>query len=136
MAMTGKCLCGAVHYVAEGAAVFAGNCHCRDCQRVTGSGYMPVIAFARDTVSISGEVKYYKRKGDSGQDSYEGFCPECGARLLAYADAIPGLLMIQAGSLDDPSQYKPQMDIYTKSAQPWDHMDPALPKFAGMPPIG
>lgn len=58
------------------------------------------------------------------------------AIILAYADAIPGLLMIQAGSLDDPSQYTPQMDIYTKSAQPWDPMDPALPKFPGMPPIG
>ena len=125
-----------MHYTAEGTLVFADNCHCRDCQRVTGSGYMSVVAFARDAVKITGEVKYYKRKGDSGKDSYEGFCPECGARLLAYADAIVGLLMLQAGSLDDPTQYKPQMDIYTKSAQPWDHMDPALPKFPGMPSVG
>ena len=41
--------------------------------------------------------------------------------------------MITAGSLDDPKQYVPQMDIYTSSAQPWDHMNPALPKFPKMP---
>jgi hypothetical protein len=136
MAMTGGCLCGAVRYTADGAQVFAGNCHCRDCQRVTGSGYMPVVGFTREAVQIAGAVKYFQRRGDSGKFSYEGFCPECGARLFAYADVMPGLLMVQAGSLDNPSEFKPQMDIYTASAQPWDPMDPALPKFPGMPPAG
>jgi hypothetical protein len=43
--------------------------------------------------------------------------------------------MITAGSLDDPSQYKPSIDIFTSSAQPWDYMNPALPKFPKMPPM-
>ena len=136
MSLTGSCLCGAVNYRAAGVPVFAGNCHCRDCQKATGSGYMPVIGFAREQVTVNGEVKYFKRRGDSGQFSYEGFCPECGARLFAHAEVMPGLFMIQAGSLDDPSQFQPQMNIYTASAQPWDFMDPALPKFPGMPPTG
>jgi hypothetical protein len=46
---------------------------------------------------------------------------------------MPDLAMITAGSLDDATQYEPQMDIYTSSAQTWDHMNPALPKFAKMP---
>jgi hypothetical protein len=41
--------------------------------------------------------------------------------------------MIAAASLDDPSVYQPAMDFFTSSAQPWDHMNPALPKFAKMP---
>jgi hypothetical protein len=45
-------------------------------------------------------------------------------------------MVIQATSLDDPTIFKPGMDIYTSSAQPWDHMDPALPKFPKMPPPG
>ena len=49
---------------------------------------------------------------------------------------MPELAMITAGSLDDPSQYKPTMDIFTASAQPWDHMNPTLPKFPKMPPMG
>lgn len=136
MAITGGCLCGSVRYEAEGATAFAGNCHCRDCQRVTGSAYMPVLGFPQDAVTVSGTVKYFQRRGDSGQCCYDGFCPECGARLLARADSIPGILMIQAGSLDDPSEYQPQFDVYTASAQPWDHMDPALQKFSRMPPLG
>ena len=44
--------------------------------------------------------------------------------------------MITAGSLDDPSLYKPTLDIFTASAQPWDHMNPALAKFPKMPPMG
>jgi hypothetical protein len=40
---------------------------------------------------------------------------------------------ITAGSLDDPSWFRPSMDLYTTSAQPWDYMDPDLPKFAKMP---
>jgi hypothetical protein len=41
---------------------------------------------------------------------------------------------IMAGSLDDPSWYRPQADIYTASAQPWDHMNPDLPKFLKLLP--
>ncbi|HEY9649165.1 MAG TPA: hypothetical protein V6C95_00775 [Coleofasciculaceae cyanobacterium] len=43
-------------------------------------------------------------------------------------------ISIQAGSLDDPSWFKPQADIYVASAQPWDYMNPDLPKFAKLPP--
>ncbi len=46
---------------------------------------------------------------------------------------MPGMTGVMAGSLDDPSLFKPTMDIFTDSAQPWDHMDPDLPKFPGMP---
>jgi hypothetical protein len=65
-----------------------------------------------------------------------GFCPECGARLFAKTSAMPDLAMITAGSLDEPSQYKPTLDIFTASAQPWDQMNPALAKFPKMPPMG
>ena len=47
--------------------------------------------------------------------------------------AAPHLMVAYAGSLDDPSRYKPQRDIYTGRAQPWDLMDPDLPKVEGMP---
>jgi len=44
------------------------------------------------------------------------------------------LLLIQAGSYDDPNLFRPSMDIFTASAARWDAMDPALPKYPGMPP--
>jgi hypothetical protein len=85
-------------------------------------------------VSITGEVKYYDVTGDSGSIVQRGFCPNCGARLFGKAAAAAGIIDIMVGSLDDPSWYRPQADVYTASAQPWDHMNPDLPKFPKLPP--
>jgi|SRR5215475_5005315 len=86
-------------------------------------------------LKITGAVKYYDTKADSGNTLSRGFCPECGASLFGKTSAMPDLAMITAGSLDDPSLYKPTLDIFTASAQPWDHMNPALAKFPKMPPM-
>jgi hypothetical protein len=110
-----------------------GNCHCRDCQRATGSAFAAAVLVPIDAVRIIGEPKYYEVKGDSGSPVHRGFCPNCGARLFGKAAASPNLISIMAGSLDEPSWFRPQADIYTASAQPWDHMNPDLPKFAGLP---
>ena len=48
---------------------------------------------------------------------------------------MPGLLLLQAGSYDEPARFVPSADIFTASAAPWDAMDPALPKHPGMPPL-
>lgn len=78
--ITGGCQCGAVRFEAEGEPAFSSNCHCRDCQRASGSAYLPVMGFPKDAVRVTGEVKYFQRQGDSGAFESEGFCPECGAR--------------------------------------------------------
>jgi hypothetical protein len=130
---SGGCLCGAVRYQCEADPIFMGNCHCRDCQKATGGAYDPAIGLPAAALTITGKVKYYDSKGESGNILSRGFCPECGARLFGKASAMPDLAMITAGSLDDPTQYKPSMDIFTVSAQPWDHMNPALAKFTKMP---
>jgi hypothetical protein len=132
----GGCLCGAVRYECSADAFFMGNCHCRDCQKATGGAYEPAIGLPAAALKITGAVKYYDTKAESGNTLSRGFCPQCGARLLGKTSAMPELAMITAGSLDDPSQYKPTMDIFTASAEPWDHMDPTLPKFPKMPPMG
>jgi hypothetical protein len=132
--ITGGCLCGGVRFELDGEPAFSSNCHCRGCQRASGSAYMPLMGFPKDAVRVTGDVKYFQRQADSGASESEGFCPECGARLFAYAEAYEDFLLVRAGSLDDPALYKPQADIYTASAQPWDHMDPDLPKFPKMPP--
>jgi len=130
---TGGCLCGAVRYGCTAEAIFMGNCHCRDCQKASGGAYEPAIGIPAPALKITGNVKNYEVKGDSGNILSRGFCPQCGSRLFGKTSAVTELAMITAGSLDDPNQYRPQMDIYTSSAQPWDHMNPALPKFPKMP---
>ena len=130
---TGGCMCGAVRYECSAEPVMAGNCHCRDCQRASGGAFVSALAVPRNALKITSEIKYYDVKGDSGNTVSRGFCPNCGARLFGRPAVVPDLIVIMAGSLGDPSWYKPGMDFYTASAQPWDYMNPELPKFPQMP---
>jgi hypothetical protein len=110
------------------------NCHCRDCQRYSGSAYFAVLGVPRSALKVTGEVKFHETKGDSGNILARGFCPNCGSWVCARSSAGSDVVVLIAASLDDPSIFKPAMDIFTSSAQPWDHMNPALPKFPQMPP--
>ena len=94
------------------------------------------IGVPRSAVKITGDVKYYESKADSGSLTKRAFCPNCGSRLFSMPPFAPDLMVLTASSLDDPSIFKPAMDIYTSSAQPWDHMNASLPKFPKMPPTG
>lgn len=130
---SGGCICGAVRYECAADPVMTGNCHCRDCQKAGGGAFAPALAVPAVALKITGEVKYYDKKADSGQTVSRGFCPDCGARLFGKPKAMPEITVILAGSLDDPSWFRPAMDLYAASAQPWDYMNPALPKFPKMP---
>ncbi|MGH8085440.1 MAG: GFA family protein [Lysobacter sp.] len=132
--MSGSCLCGSVRYTFSGEVARAGNCHCINCKKATGSGYAPTLFVPENAVEITGEVKYYESTGTSGTSVRRGFCPNCGSQLFGKPGAFPGMLGVRAGSLDDLSQYKPQVDIFTSRSPAWDCMDPDLPKFSEMPP--
>ena len=130
---SGGCLCGNIRYECSAAPIVMVNCHCRDCQKTTGTAYAAAMLVPRNAVAIAGDVKYYDVTGDSGGTVSRGFCPNCGSRLFSKRQ-IPELMGIMAGSLDDPSWFEPTVDVYADSAQPWDCMNPDLPKFDQMPP--
>jgi hypothetical protein len=129
---TGGCMCGAIRYECTTEPIVMVNCHCRDCQRATGSAFATGILVPRNAVTLTGDVKYFDVVGDSGNIIGRGFCPNCGSWLFSKP-ANPELMGITAGCLDDPSEFQPAMDIYTASAQPWNWMNPDLPKFEKMP---
>jgi hypothetical protein len=131
---TGGCLCNSVRYECSAEPVWSGNCHCRDCQRLSGGGYVSTFFVPEDSVIITGVVKYYDKEGDSGHRVRRAFCPTCGSQIFGKPEIVPGVLGIRAGSLDNPELYHPTMDIYTASAQHWDFMNPDLPKFPQLPP--
>jgi hypothetical protein len=82
---------------------------------------------------IKGEAKDHAVKADNGHTMRRGFCPACGSPLVAKTDENPQIVLIQAASLDDPGWHRPKVDLFTSSAQPWDHMNPTLQKFAKEP---
>lgn len=132
--ITGGCACGAIRYEASAEAVFTGHCHCRDCQRSSGGGGALAMFVPKNATKITGDVKYYEVKGETGNTVRRGFCAECGSPLFTYVAIIPDNIGIKVGSLDDPSSVKLSMDLFTGSAQPWDVMNPDIPKFPKLPP--
>jgi hypothetical protein len=131
---TGGCMCKAIRYECSVEPIGMGICYCRDCQKATGSAFASALVVPRNRITITGEVKYYGVRGDSGNLVNRGFCPHCGSRLFG-TPANPDLISIQAGSLDDPSWFKPQAAIYAASAQPWSCINFDFPKFPKMPDV-
>src|SRR5436309_2646580 len=99
-----------------------------NARRIPSRPGIATAVIASERVSITGEVKYHDVTGDSGGIMSRGFCATCGARLFGKPPGATGMLSIMAGSLDDPCWYQPRADIYKARAQPWDHMNPDLPK--------
>ena len=130
---TGHCLCGNITYQLTEAPLNMGFCHCHSCQRETGCSALPFMFMNEAAVTLKGEISWYASKGSSGQNIHRGFCGNCGSILAGKLDALPEHYSITAGTLDDASQFKPQVDIWTEDAQPWDHMQPNLQKFAKNP---
>ena len=130
---SGGCACGAIRYTCTAKPRYMGNCHCRDCQRATGSAYFPAVLVRNSDFTLEkGEPSWYESPSDRGHMMERGFCSECGSPLLLKNGANESVTVLFAGSLDDPSWYKPSRDIFVKSAQPWDLMHPDIPKLDGM----
>ena len=133
---TGGCLCGKVRYSAIADPIFMGVCHCKDCQRATGSAFEAVIAVPEASVTIQGSPKSFAVKGDTGNDVRRSFCPDCGSTLMSAAAIMPNVVMLTTGTLDDSSSFKPAMQIYCDSAQPWVQLGGEMKQFPKMPSPG
>ena len=131
---TGGCFCGAARYEITADLVAMNDCQCRQCQKDSGTGHGSYLSFVAPDAKLTGEMKCFEIVGDAGMVKSRNFCPTCGTQLYISFPAMPGVLAVRAGTLDDPGMYKPQFATWTKSAQPWDHLDPALTRFDQMPP--
>jgi len=129
----GGCLCGAVRYECAAEPIISGFCHCRNCQKLSGTAFATALAVPSEALKIRGKLTYYEIKADSGNTTRNGFCPTCGSRVFGGSTGMPGMTVVFAGSLDDPSALHPGMHVYTASAQPWDKIGADLPRFPGMP---
>jgi hypothetical protein len=132
-AIRGGCLCGKVRYGAETEPIFVGLCHCRDCQKFTGSAFALVIAVPKPALTVTGDLKGFAKAGSTGKSIERLFCPECGASLMDEAEALPGVVMIAGGTLDDHAWVKPSSQIYCASAQPWVQLGGDMERFEGIP---
>jgi hypothetical protein len=135
MKIEGGCLCGKVRYSADVEPTFVGVCHCKNCQKGTGSAFSVVVALPTPALTIQGTLQTFAARGDSGKATYRRFCPLCGSALIDEAEIMPNITMILAATLDDASWVKPASEIFCDSAQPWVQLGGERRRSPKMPPI-
>ena len=127
--ITGGCLCRQVRYSISAEPFGTGNCHCRSCQKSVGAAYLAVLFVSANALNITGSYKEFPTIAATGNKVYRGFCPECGTTLFGRNTGHQEIRPVSAASLDDPAIFQPNVDFWVEDAQPWDYMNPALPKF-------
>lgn len=117
----GGCLCGKVRYRAAWPPLAQVACHCRNCQKQAGSALSIIAVVPRTGIELTGELRTFEDRGDSGQAVYRRFCPSCGSPVLTDTPRAEaqGIIFIKAGTLDAISDLKPTAHYWTDSAQPW-----------------
>lgn len=131
----GGCQCGRVRYQVVGEPITVGVCHCRECQRQSGSAFGMSFIVPKDAFRLSrGELKVFSRSSDSGRPVICAFCPECGTRIYHEARWLEGALNIKPGTFDDPSFLQPTGEIWTVRKHRWVEL-PSIPRsFERQPP--
>lgn len=118
--LDGHCLCGNVTYSSSAEPAMTAVCHCKDCQRQSGTALSILVGVPRESLELEGDLATFTTIGeDHGQENERRFCPNCGSPVLTTTPVMPDLVFIKAGTLDDTSWLEPQMEIWTSSAQPW-----------------
>jgi hypothetical protein len=117
----GGCLCGQVRYRTFGKPERTTICHCTFCQRLTGSAFLVEPVFLTTNVEIeSGTVSTYAYcSPDHGRTLRINFCQKCGTHLSLLFERFPTMQGICGGTFDDPTWFKPDRHIFTRSAVPW-----------------
>ncbi len=134
MAITGGCLCGQVRYAANTDPIITRICWCRDCQYLAAGGGTVNVVFPSEAVTITGPLRTYESVADSGNRMHRQFCAHCGTAVTSGAEVRPHLLILRAGTLDDPGIVNPSMAIWTESAPPWACIDPDIAHTPRQPP--
>ena len=129
--LKGGCACGAIRYRLLDSPMIVQACHCRDCQRLTGSAFVVNMWIEADKLQLQGkEPACVHLQGGSGKPHDVFFCPDCGTTLFSRYHAAPGRnYFVRAGTLDDPGAVQPAAHIHTRTKMPWLQLDGSIPVF-------
>jgi len=132
--LSGGCLCGAVRYTVSAPITELRACHCTHCQKASGgAGSVNAVLPSSALRVTQGTPKRYDAKADSGRTLHRFFCGGCGSPIYSQRESRPDTIVLRAGTLDKPAAAKITANIWTKSAQPWAHIDPASKQFPAQP---
>ncbi|WP_026622929.1 hypothetical protein M728_003411 [Ensifer sp. WSM1721] len=116
----GGCFCGRIRYRLKRRPMFVHCCHCRDCQRQLGSAFViNGIVEAENVELLQGETVMVTLSTDSGRPHDVYRCPDCQSALWSDYGRRKWLSFVRLATLDRPSEFPPDVHIYTRSKLDW-----------------
>ena len=128
--LEGGCACGKLRYRLASGPMFVHCCHCRDCQRQTGSAFVLNALIETDRVEfLSGETQAIEVPTDSGRPHAVCRCAACKVAVWSHYGGVQKLSFVRVGALDEPSSLPPDVHIFTRSKLPWVTLPAGVPAF-------
>jgi hypothetical protein len=133
---TASCCCGALTALVTADPEWVVACHCRECQRRTGSVLGVGAYFRKTQVQVTGKRKIFVREGQAGRKLSFSFCPTCGGTVLWELELRPDHLGIAVGAFTDPSFPPPTRSVWEDSRHHWIEFGHELARSARQAVVG
>jgi len=128
--LSGKCLCGTVHYEVEDQFRYSLNCHCSNCRRATGAAFKPFAGIERGKLRITGGVDRLLIYGE--ESAHDAHCGKCGSLLYSLVREAQ-FVHVTLGTLVDSPSIRPSAHIFVGSKAPWYTIADELPQHEEFP---
>ena len=133
MNIEGGCYCGEIRYEARGEVQASIQCHCRECQYITGGNPNVIMILPIDGFKfVRGKPQVFKRS-DLEKPVTRLFCGECGTAIGTKSPTRPESIILKVGTFDDPSIFDPEIAIFTSDKQEFHHIGKNLKCFDKRP---
>jgi hypothetical protein len=133
MAVTGGCYCGEVRYEVDGPQEAAFQCHCRECQYLTGGNANIVVVFAKSDFRYTKGLASSFARSDLENPVTRHFCGACGTGIGSRSPSRPNSMIVKVGTLDNPGEYQAQAAIFTCDRQAYHYIPNNIPSFEKRP---
>lgn len=129
----GGCACGSVRYEVLGPHQIVAQCCCEKCQRFTGTGHSTGAMFSLQGFTITGKLTKYIYQSDNQTEVTKSFCPQCGSQLFGENSGASEYITISLGTMDNSSEFMPEVAIYAEHLNGWDNLQPGILTFDKLP---
>jgi hypothetical protein len=134
MMVTGGCYCGEIRFEVIGPQEAAFQCHCRECQYITGGNANIVVVFAETDFRYTKGVTTTFARSDLETPVTRHFCSSCGTAIGSQSPSRPNSMIVKVGTLDYPGDYQAKAAIFTCDKQAYHNIPSEIPAFDKRPP--